>query len=79
MDTFQPSYPATLWVGRFGVHLMARLPSMEVVDAVKRAVAIWPYAAHLEPEAAADILHSRLARYQRKQRERNALTAFFHS
>jgi hypothetical protein len=62
MDLITPSHPAPVWVGRFGAHLMTRLPSMKVVDAVTRAVATWPYASHLQPEVAADILRTRLLR-----------------
>ena len=60
MDEFAPSHSGPIWVGRFGAHLMQFLPSMNLVDAVQRAVAAWPYASHLEPEAAADILRARL-------------------
>ena len=62
MDAFAPSHPGPVWVGRFGAHLMARVPSMNMMDAVTRAVATWPYASHLQPESAADILRARLLR-----------------
>jgi hypothetical protein len=62
MNAYAPTHPAPIWVGRFGAHLMQQLPSMSVTHAVQRAVATWPYASHLEPEAAADILRSRLRR-----------------
>lgn len=60
MDLYAPTHPAPIWVGRFGAHLMQLRPSMNVYHAVQRAVATWPYASHLEPEAAADILSDRL-------------------
>ena len=59
MHEAAPSHPGSIWVGRFGAHLMQLQPSMNFVSAVQRAVATWPYASHLEPEAAADILRSR--------------------
>jgi hypothetical protein len=61
-NEFAPTHPAPVWVGRFGAHLMARLPSMKFVNAVRCAVVTWPYAHHLQPEAAADILRARLLR-----------------
>lgn len=66
-SAYTPSHPGPVWVGRFGAHLMARLPSMKIVDAVTRAVATWPYASHLQPEAAADILRARLLRSAAQQ------------
>jgi hypothetical protein len=56
-----PSHPGPVWVGRFGAHLMLMLPSVGFTRAVHSAVAAWPYAAHLEPEAAAEILLQRMA------------------
>lgn len=59
-DDFAPSHSGSTWVGRFGAHLMQLQPSMKVVNAVQHAVATWPYAAHMEPEEAAEIMRSRL-------------------
>jgi hypothetical protein len=56
-----PSHPGPVWVGRFGAHLMLMLPSVDLTRAVHSAVATWPYASHLEPEAAAEILLRRMA------------------
>ena len=44
-----------------GAHLMVVLPSVNLTRAVHSAVAAWPYAAHLEPEDAAEILLRRMA------------------
>lgn len=62
MDALAPSHPGPIWVGRFGAHLMVMQPSIGVTTAVQRAVAAWPYASHLEPEAAAEILRARMLR-----------------
>lgn len=56
-----PSHPGPVWVGRFGAHLMVVLPSVNLTRAVHSAVAAWPYAAHLEPEDAAEIMLQRMA------------------
>ena len=56
-----PSHPGPVWVGRFGAHLILMLPSVDLTRAVHSAVATWPYASHLEPEAAAEILLRRMA------------------
>jgi hypothetical protein len=57
----RPSHPGPVWVGRFGAHLMVVMPSVNLTRAVHSAVAAWPYAAHLEPEDAAEILLRRMA------------------
>lgn len=62
MNPYAPTHPAPVWVGRFGAHLLQLRPSINVFHAIQRAVATWPYASHLEPEAAADILIERLRR-----------------
>ena len=41
------------WLGRFCVQLMRIKPELNVIVAVKHAVATQPYAADLEPERAA--------------------------
>ena len=41
------------WLGRFCVQLMRIKPDLNVIVAVKHAVATQPYAADLEPESAA--------------------------
>ncbi len=43
------------WLGRFCVQLMRMNPRLNVVVAVRHAVAAQPYAADIEPELAADI------------------------
>lgn len=57
----RPSHPGPVWVGRFGAHLMVVMPSVNLTRAVHSAVAAWPYAAHLEPEHAAEMLLRRMA------------------
>jgi len=54
------SHPASIWVGRFGAHLIEQEPSLRPTLAIQRAIATWPYACHLEPEEAADILTARI-------------------
>ena len=44
-----------LWLGRFCVQLMRMKPELNVIVAVKHAVATQPCAAELEPESAARI------------------------
>ena len=55
MDLYHPSHTGSIWVGRFVARLMLPQPSINPVLAVQFAVTTWPYASHLEPEAAADI------------------------
>lgn len=55
MDFHRPSHAGSIWVGRFGARMLAQQPSMHPIQAVQCAVATWPYASQLEPEAAADI------------------------
>lgn len=43
------------WLGRFCVQLMRMKPELNVIVAVKHAVAAQPYAAELEPESAAKL------------------------
>jgi|GEM_PF-6306584 len=43
------------WLGRFCLQLMRMKPGLNVLVAVKHAVATQPYAADLEPESAARI------------------------
>lgn len=43
------------WLGRFCLQLMRMKPGLNVIVAVKHAVATQPYAAELEPERAARI------------------------
>jgi hypothetical protein len=43
------------WLGRFCVRLLRLRPGLNVIVAVKHAVATQPYAAELEPERAAEI------------------------
>lgn len=43
------------WLSSFCVHLMRMKPDLNVLVAVKHAVATQPYAADLEPERAARI------------------------
>ena len=43
------------WLGRFCVQLMRIKPGLNVIVAVKHAVATQPYAAELEPENAAKL------------------------
>ena len=57
-----PSYSGSIWIGRFVAHLKGLAPAMNVISAVKHAVATWPYACHLTPEEAAEIFHVRLKR-----------------
>ena len=54
------SHPASVWVGRFGAHLIEQEPCLRATLAIQRAIATWPYASHLEPEVAADILSTRI-------------------
>lgn len=60
MHETQPSCSGPTWVGRFGACLMEMQPSISFISAVQHAVATWPYAAHLEPETAAEILRARM-------------------
>ena len=43
------------WLGRFCAHLMRIKPDLNVIVAVKHAVATLPYASDLEPENAAKL------------------------
>ena len=43
------------WLGRFCAHLIRVKPDLNVIVAVKHAVATQPYAADIEPERAARI------------------------
>ena len=62
MNALMPSYSGSIWIGRFAAHLKGLVPAMNVISAVKHAVATWPYACHLTPEESADIFHVRLLR-----------------
>ena len=62
MNALMPSYSGSIWIGRFVAHLNGLVPAMNVISAVKHAVATWPYACHLTPEEAAGIFHLRLLR-----------------
>lgn len=59
MDTCRPGLTGSIWVGRFSARLMALQRSTSLVRVVRRAVATWPYASQVEPEAAADIYRAR--------------------
>lgn len=41
------------WLGRFCIHLMRLRPGISMPAAVRRAVAVYPYAGELQPEDAA--------------------------
>ena len=41
------------WLGRFCIHLMRLQPGIGMPAAVRRAVAVYPYAGELQPEEAA--------------------------
>jgi hypothetical protein len=49
-------YSSHVWIGQCALRLMQLKPGMSMFEAVQTAAANHPYAAHLEPERAADML-----------------------
>ena len=54
ISEFMPQHAKRLWLNRFCAHLETLQPSMNCLTAVKHALAVFPDAAHLEPEEAAE-------------------------
>jgi hypothetical protein len=52
---FMPQHAKRIWLNRFCAHLEMLQPSMNCLTAVKHALAVFPDAAHLEPEEAAEV------------------------
>lgn len=52
---FMPQHAKRIWLNRFCAHLEMLQPSMNCLMAVKHALAVFPDAAHLEPEEAAEV------------------------
>ena len=50
-----PPSPQKLWLDKFRTHLMRLQPGMNTLDAAHEAVSIYPDAADMDPEEAAEI------------------------
>ena len=55
MPPSELTYEKRHWLDRFRHHLVQLTPSMNCLTAVKHALAVFPAAAHLEPEEAANV------------------------
>jgi len=58
ISEFMPQHAKRIWLNRFCAHLEMLQPSMNCLTAVKHALAVFPDAAHLEPEEAAEVFAS---------------------
>lgn len=58
ISEFMPQHAKRIWLNRFCAHLEMLQPSMNCLTAVKHALAVFPDAAHLEPEEAAEVFVS---------------------
>jgi hypothetical protein len=52
----EPSHPKPQWIERFGARLMQLQTHLNAVDAAKQALSSYAIFAHLEPEAAAEVI-----------------------